>query len=139
MGCDHLEVHVSKVKPITAEEYVKVIDWAKQGMLPSLVSRVLLALAGFYNDTVADMRSRKDHDGLRDIESGYGLPVDNVSQNANGETQAPKCITGETQDHFVGVNKMPCQECGGRKTIRIMADGVYAGDVPCPTCQGEGR
>jgi hypothetical protein len=88
------------MKPITAVEYQKAVEMAREndrgiGGIANM-ARVLLALAGFYNDTVADMCSRKDHDGLRDIESGYGLPVDGALK--------------------------PCPECGG---YEVVANGEY--------------
>lgn len=123
---------MSKVKPITAEEYVKVIDWAKQGMLPSLVSRVLLTLAGAWCDVHEFLPEAVSH-----IESPSGKNAADLIDNhlniiAEGRG-LPVPVDGEPQ---------PCPECGGskkRKEFGNPDDDFESRIIPCPTCQGEGR
>jgi len=121
---------------ITKEEYEKAIEWARDrrdGFVSNYsvlanVADCLLALDGAWKEVptgfdvhgciTAPIYSKDE------IAARHGLPVDNVSQNANGETQAQKCLTDETQTL--------CPECKGKKYYYDPIIGRY----PCPTCQG---
>lgn len=130
---------MNEVKQITAEEYQRVLGFARDGAnVTPQVARVLLALAGAWEDVPRDWcrlwgaceSNHTDENNKATIAARNGLPVD-----------VEVCQTCGNMD-FTPAGFPPCPECGGSgENVVVWAKDNRGKTVfgPCPACSGKGR